>query len=134
MRKAVDAYTQNTKANLAPRELEASLLLKAAAQLQTVKDDWENNYKSLDNALYYNRRLWTILASAMAEEDNQLPKPIRDNVASLGVFVMSHTLKVLAEPSPDKLTSLININREIAAGLNTNNTPGEQKEKTSKAG
>ncbi|MGH1349468.1 MAG: flagellar biosynthesis regulator FlaF [Methyloligellaceae bacterium] len=119
MREAVDAYSQISKASLGPRELEASILLKAAAQLQSIKDDWENNYKNLDNALYYNRRLWTILASAMADEDNQLPKPIRDNVASLGVFVMSHTLKVLAEPSPDKLTSLININKEIAAGLNS---------------
>ncbi len=120
MREAVDAYGQISKANLAPRELEASILLKAAAQLQAIKDDWENNYKNLDNALYYNRRLWTIFASAMADDDNELPKPIRDNVASLGVFVMSHTLKVLAEPSPDKLTSLININKEIAAGLNSN--------------
>ncbi len=128
MREAVDAYSQISKANLGPRELEASILLKAAAQLQSIKDDWENNYKNLDNALYYNRRLWTILASAMADEDNQLPKPIRDNVASLGVFVMSYTLKVLAEPSPDKLTSLININREIAAGLNSSKS--ENKDQT----
>lgn len=117
MHDALQAYSQNTKVTQDPRELEASLLLKAAAQLQAVKDDWSNHKKTLPEALYYNRRLWTIFASAMAEEDNQLPQEIKNNIASLGVFVMNRSLELQLEPEAEKLSVLININREIAAGL-----------------
>ncbi len=43
--------------------------------------------------------------------------PLRENIANLGLFVMKQTMTIQAEPSPNKLTVLININREIAAGL-----------------
>jgi flagellar protein FlaF len=42
---------------------------------------------------------------------------IRQNVANLGLFVLKHTLTVIANPKPESLGSLININRELAAGL-----------------
>jgi len=38
-------------------------------------------------------------------------------VANLGLFVMNQTLALTAEPKPEKLGTLININRELAAGL-----------------
>ena len=119
---AAQAYSNTTRAFQDPRELEATLLLKAAAQLQDIRENWEKKEENLENALYYNRKLWTILASSMAESENELPKPIKDNVASLGVFVMSHTLTVLANPEARKLDALITINREIAAGLNAKTT------------
>jgi flagellar protein FlaF len=46
-----------------------------------------------------------------------LPAPIRQNVANLGLFVFNHTLAIQADPKPESLGSLININRELAAGL-----------------
>ena len=46
-----------------------------------------------------------------------LPAAIRQNVANLGIFVFSHTLAIMANPRPESLGSLININRELAAGL-----------------
>jgi flagellar protein FlaF len=42
---------------------------------------------------------------------------VRQNVANLGLFVMKQTMAAMAEPQREKLTSLISINREIAAGL-----------------
>ena len=42
---------------------------------------------------------------------------MRQNVANLGLFVMNQTIAVLNEPRREKLGTLININREIAAGL-----------------
>jgi len=42
---------------------------------------------------------------------------VRQNVANLGMFVMNQTISVMTEPKREKLTSLISINREIAAGL-----------------
>ena len=119
MQQAHEAYTETAKITKAPRQLEASLLLKAASQLQEVHDNWSGDTKSLDSVLLYNRRLWTVFVGAVAEEDSPLPIEIRNNVASLGVFIFKHTLEVQQDPAPEKLLALININKEIAAGLHT---------------
>jgi flagellar biosynthesis activator protein FlaF len=99
------------------RELEANLLLKAASQLQAVRDNWDPTRGDLNDALQYNRTLWTIFFSAVTKADNPLPPAIRENVANLGLFVFKHTLAVIADPRPERLGSLININREVATGL-----------------
>ena len=100
-----------------PRELEAGLLLKAAARLQAVRDGWEQKNGELDDALLYNRKLWSIFLVSVTREDNPLPALIRQNVANLGIFVMNQTVALTAEPKREKLGTLININRELAAGL-----------------
>jgi flagellar protein FlaF len=99
------------------RELEAGLLLKAASQLQVIRDDWDRNKSDLDSALLYNRKLWTVFLTSVTSEGHPLPVEIRQNVANLGIFVMNQTLSVMSDRQPDRLVSLININREIAAGL-----------------
>ena len=50
-------------------------------------------------------------------DENPLPTAIRQNIANLGLFVLSHTIKLEARPEPSRLDVLININREVAAGL-----------------
>jgi len=42
---------------------------------------------------------------------------IRQNVANLGLFVCKQTLNAQIDPKPEKLAPLININRQLAAGL-----------------
>ena len=118
MQNALDAYKETATATTAPRQLEASLLLKAASQLHEVHDSWSDDASVLQSVLHYNRRLWTVFVGAVAKEDSPLPLEIRNNVASLGVFIFKHTLDVQQNPSPEKLRTLININKEVAAGLN----------------
>jgi flagellar biosynthesis activator protein FlaF len=100
-----------------PREIEANLLLHAASRLRTVQDSWDDHKASLGEALLYNRKLWTILLGTVTDSDNPLPANIRQNVANLGIFVINQTLSILANPRPEPLGPLININRELAAGL-----------------
>jgi flagellar protein FlaF len=119
MHQAANAYGAVAKQIANPRELEANLLLKAAAQLQAISDGWERKQSDLDGALLYNRKLWTIFLSAVTEKDHPLPPPVRQNVANLGMFVMNQTLSLMSDPRPEKLGSLITINRELAAGLLT---------------
>src|SRR5215475_3803060 len=67
MYKARKVATQTSS----PRELEADLLLRAAAQLQAVVDKWDGNKgNAYHDALSYNRRLWVILYSAVTTPDN----------------------------------------------------------------
>lgn len=92
--------------------------MKAAGQLQTLKDDWDNASKELiHERLTYNRRLWVFFLAAIKEESNPLPEAIKKNILNLGVFIMNHTIDTEANPTPERLTVLISINRNIAEGL-----------------
>lgn len=119
MQNAVEAYSRSAKTSESPRELEATLLLKAASQLQNVKDDWKGPGGDLTSVLHYNRQLWTVFVSSVSNAENPLPLEIKNNIASLGAFIFQHSLSILSDPAPEKLTPLININREIAAGLHS---------------
>jgi flagellar biosynthesis activator protein FlaF len=117
MRTAAQAYGTVAKKIVNPRELEADLLLKAASQLQAVHDAWDERRPALGDALLYNRKLWSIFLTSVTSPDHPLPTTIRQNVANLGVFVMNSTVAMMTNPRREQLGSLININRELAAGL-----------------
>jgi flagellar protein FlaF len=117
MRTAAQTYAETAQATGNPRELEAQLLLRAAAKLQGVKDGKAHN--EIAAAVRYNRRLWLIFANAIARPDNPLPREIKQNVANLALFVIKHSvsLETSTAPALERLGVLININRELAAGL-----------------
>ncbi|WP_353186923.1 flagellar biosynthesis regulator FlaF [Bosea sp. (in: a-proteobacteria)] len=114
---AYAAAARTAQTVVSPRELEASLLIKAATRLQSVADDWAGREGELDEALTYNRRLWTLLVTAVTAEDNPLPVGIKTNILGLANFIFNHTFRIAADPQPQRLGILVNINREIAAGL-----------------
>ena len=111
------AYAKTAVEAAPPRELEASLLLQAAAKLQAVRDSWRDKPSGLNDALLFNRRLWTVFLDAVTSEGNKLPAAVRDNIRRLGTFVLTETFSLMTKPKPDHLTSIIKINRGIAAGL-----------------
>ena len=117
MQHAAQAYGKVANQTSSPRELEANLLLKAAARLQAVSDTWGSGCDRVDEALLYNRKLWSVFLASVTRKDNPLPELVRQNVANLGLFVMNQTVSLMAEPQREKLVPLISINREIAAGL-----------------
>jgi flagellar biosynthesis activator protein FlaF len=126
MSQGVSAYAKAAKVTQSPRELEASLLIRSALRLQGIQDAWEEKQNDLDAALLYNRKLWTILVASVTRPDNPLPAPIRQNIANIGLFIFNQTLKTIAEPSPDKLGSMVFINKELAAGLNARTTERQE--------
>jgi flagellar biosynthesis repressor protein FlbT len=118
MNYASKAYAKVANETQSPRELEASLLLKAAAKLQQVQKSWTDPKPAgLDEALIYNRRLWTVFIDAVMRDDNKLPKEVCQNLTALGMRVMGDTFAMMTKPKPEQLTTLININRGIATGL-----------------
>jgi flagellar biosynthesis activator protein FlaF len=117
MHYASRAYAQVAKETASPRQLEANLLLKAAAKLQAVHESWREKPVGLNEAITYNRKLWTVFIDAVLKDDNQLPLAVRQNIVNLGMFVMGETFSLMTKPKPEHLLSLIKINRELAAGL-----------------
>ncbi len=117
---AANAYAKTAQAApTSPRELEAHVLIKSASRLQLIKESWDARKDELDAALVINRKIWTILVAAVSSEDSQLPLDVKRNIIGLGMFIFNHTiaLTAMSDVDPSKLQVLININREIAAGL-----------------
>ena len=71
----------------------------------------------MQNALLFNRRLWSIFMSAGTADENPQPIEVRQNIANIGIFVMKQTVDMQLNPDPAKLKSLIDINCNLAAGL-----------------
>jgi flagellar biosynthesis activator protein FlaF len=112
----VAVYQQQQKRNLTPREVEAMAFTKAALLLEDAKK-YTNNIEEYAKALRFNHLLWTIIQADLTEPDNQLPPEIKANVMSLSIFVDKQTTKALRSSSAADLDVLININRNLAAGL-----------------
>ncbi len=123
---AVNAYSKVAKQTASPRQLESTLLSKSAVNFQRIRDNWEEARSDLSAAMMFNRRLWTVFMTSVTRDDNPLPAPIRENVANLGIFIMNHQRELLASPEPKKLDVLININRELAAGLRAMAPPDDE--------
>jgi flagellar biosynthesis activator protein FlaF len=114
----VAAYAQQQKRNLSPREVEAMAFTKAALMLEDAKKV-TNNIAEFSKALRFNHLLWTIIQADLTDPENQLPPEIKANVMSLSIFVDKQTTKALRSSAGNDLDVLININRNLAAGLRT---------------
>ncbi len=104
-----------------PTYTEAWALVEAArrmaAALESGPLDAFEVRKTLRDALRLNWRLWTIFQSELSAEESPVPLEIRQNMLSLCNFVDSHTVQTMAEPTPEKVAILIEMNRNIATGL-----------------
>src|SRR3954466_3839993 len=92
---AANAYAQAARTTAtSPRDIEAQALLKAAGKLQEVWDRWDTASGSLNEALLFNRKLWSILLGAAISEENPQPMEARQNIANIGTFVMTRTMEL----------------------------------------
>ena len=119
-------YSAAEISSMGQTELESRAFIRTAASLNMIKEHWDAERKNLEEALDKNRRLWTIIASAMKEDNCPQPVDVRNNILNLALFVFRRTMDILSDPKPESLNVLININMNIARGLSGN---GEQEEK-----
>ena len=115
----LEAYQTVDRTTMSGRETEARVLSQAALKLKDCQDNWndENRSTKLDEALKYNQRIWSIFQSELAKEDNPLPRQLKQDLLRLGAFIDRRIFETMAYPAPEKLTVVININQNIAAGL-----------------
>ena len=111
------AYARTSQETAGPREIEAQTLLKAAKQLRDVQSNWNGPDSNLQKALMFNRQLWCIFFAEAESNKNPHSKEVREGILNLAAFVFSTTFEMQIDPRPEKLTPLIDINRNIAAGL-----------------
>jgi flagellar protein FlaF len=113
------AYRTVQKITSSDREIEALVLTRAAEKLVEVQNNWDapDRDKKLDEALRNNQMIWSIFQGELMKTDNPLPKQLREDILSLSVFIDKRTFEVMAQPSPEKLDVIINLNLNLAAGL-----------------
>lgn len=117
---AAGAYGANAQKHTPDaRELEGRVLLKAANMIKDLQDNWDNiNPAQIEETLKYNRQIWVMFYdTAIENKEGNRPNDLRSNIINLANFVFKRSVDIMAKPEKDKLNVLININREIAAGL-----------------
>lgn len=114
---AAQAYARVANTTASPRDIEAQALLMAANKLQAVMTNADATFEQAFEALMFNRKLWSIFLSEAQRDENPHPLDVRQNIANLGIFVLSHTAALQISPQRDHFKPLIEINRNIAAGL-----------------
>jgi flagellar protein FlaF len=130
--KAAGAYGDHAQKHTPnQRELEARVLLKSARMIKDLQDNWDTvTGELLESTLRYNRQIWLVFYdTALENPDGDKPSDLRSNIMNLANFIFKREVEIMAdkECKKEKLDVLININKEIAAGLMTN---PEKSEKT----
>lgn len=118
---------QKTKI-MTEREIDAYALTQSALKLRECQQNWDMSEKEridvLFAALRRNMLLWTIYQTEIVREGNPLPRQLRQDLFTLSLFVDKRTKEVMCFPEPEKLTVLINLNLNLAAGLSA--SPAQQ--------
>jgi flagellar protein FlaF len=122
MRNPFEVYKKAEKENLTGKNLEVFVLVKGARLLRECQKNWnkltnKQQMLQLGEACKYNQRIWAVFQTEALREDNPLPAVLKRNILLLAGFVDKKLIDVLAYPSPEKLTQIIDINLNIAAGL-----------------
>jgi flagellar protein FlaF len=104
-----------------PAQSEAWALIEAAKRMAVSITYDAGDAKATKDArkasLRLNWRLWTIFQAELTAERSDVPEELRINMLTLCKFIDKHTVGALVNPTPESMTVLIEINRNIAAGL-----------------
>jgi flagellar protein FlaF len=114
-----DAYVNSAKASMSDREVEASALTKAALLLQTCQQNWNapDRESKLTEALEFNQKPWSIFQGSLAQADHPMAPALRQDLLRLAAYIDKRIFELMAFPEADKLSVIIHINQNSAAGL-----------------
>jgi len=131
---AAGAYS-SAVAETDQRALEGQVLMKAAQMLEDLSKRLQSGEKvpleEIGNILDHNSKLWQLFVDGVKDESSSLPNDIKSNILSLALFVFKRTNEIYIDTTPEKFTALININRNIAAGLMKRTASASPKTETS---
>ena len=112
---SLQAYTAATARAESPRDLEYRLFGQVTRALVHASTVAESDLATRIDALDWNRRLWSTLATACSDPANAMPQAMRAQFISLSLFVNRHSSAVMR--GEESFQDLIDINRAIMQGL-----------------
>lgn len=111
----LQAYQQAAARTENPRDAEYRLFGQVTRALLQAADRPADDMLGRMDALDWNRRLWSALASDCANPENVLPEPLKAQIISLSLWVSRHTSAVMRRE--EQIDPLIDINRIMMQGL-----------------
>jgi flagellar protein FlaF len=118
---SLQAYKKTAASAEDPRAMEYRLFGDVTRALIEADKADPHDFQTRINALDWNRRLWSTLASACSDPTNALAPSLRAQIISLSLFVSRHSSAVMRRE--DDMEVLIEINRMIMQGLYPQSTP-----------
>jgi flagellar biosynthesis activator protein FlaF len=112
---AKTAYSAPGQPNRTARGTEYELFARITHKLKIAHSKGQAGFAAMAAALHENRRMWTVLATDVADPGNQLPKELRARLFYLAEFTAQHSSKVLSGKASAEV--LIDINTAIMRGL-----------------
>jgi flagellar protein FlaF len=112
---SLQAYQRTATQAEDPRQLEYRLFGQVTRALIDASQADPLDVRTRIDALDWNRRLWTVLASDCGREENQLPEATRAGIISLSMWVQRHSSAVMRRQ--EEFGPLIEVNRMIMQGL-----------------
>lgn len=97
------------------RDRERQAMERSIALLNTAKESGAGSRQAVE-ALYYLDRLWSLLLDDLANAENRLPKELRANLISIGIWILREIEEIRNERSRS-FTGLIDVSEIICKGL-----------------
>jgi len=112
---SLQAYKTAATRTENPREMEYRLFGQVTRALMHASTVPSSDLATRIDALDWNRRLWSVLATDCANPDNAMDKSLRAQIISISLFVSRHSSAVMR--GDDDFEALIDINKMIMQGL-----------------
>ncbi len=112
---AENGYGKFSQSTASDRGVEYQIFARITQQLAYANKKAPDYHTKLSEALHDNLRLWTVLATDVANDNNKLPAELRSSIFYLAEFTRHHTSKVYAGEANTKV--LVDINTMVMRGL-----------------
>ena len=112
---SLQAYKTATTRAETPREMEYRLFGQVTRALMHAATVDSSDVATRIDALDWNRRLWSTLATDCASPDNAMDQGLRAQIISISLFVGRHSSAIMR--GEEDFEALIDINKMVMQGL-----------------
>jgi flagellar protein FlaF len=99
-----------------PQAAEGYALVEIARRMDEAARNPDDT-ATIRDVVRLNWRVWTIFQAELVDPECQTPREIRENLINLSNFIDKKSAELIGTPDAAKLSVLINVNRQIGAGL-----------------
>lgn len=112
---SLQAYSKAATRTETPREMEYRLFGQVTRALIYASQVDKSDVATRIDALDWNRRVWSALATDCADPGNAMGEALRAQIISISLFVSRHSSEIMR--GDEDFEPLIDINRMIMQGL-----------------
>ena len=112
---SLQAYQQAATRAESPRDMEYRLFAQVTRALMEAAKLDPSEVSTRVDALDWNRRMWSALATDCSDPDNAMNPALKAQIISISLFVSKHSSAIMR--GEDDFEALIDINKMVMQGL-----------------